>query len=513
VNSEAELLLPDGLTAESALERLSVALEGVQYEPGDKGMAEADRVFYDTFDGRLRAAGAAAIHEHGRFGFGTLAVDAARPPQRVLAAALEPGPLRAALEPLVDVRALLPLATLRVRERRLRVLDNERKTVVRITLEEPAVVISAKKQRPLHRRLRLAAVRGYDTSLEQVRLTLERELGLEPAGRSLIDEAVTAMGGTPGGVSSKINVPLSFDERADRAVASVLQALLEVIDANLEGAIDDLDSEFLHDLRVSVRRSRSVQREFKHVFPPAELERFRGEFRWLQQATGETRDIDVYMLGFDRLRKLVAEPMQADLGPLLEVLRRRRLRAREQMVRALRSGRYVALRSNWSSFLDGLPALPLDERHAAERSIGQLTGERITKVYRQMVKRGRRIDSATPAEEFHNLRKKGKELRYLLEMFGAPLYPSTVVRPMIKALKSLQDVLGRHQDREVQVAMLRSVSADVAKLPGGAEALMAMGVLIARLSEDEQAARSEFGEHFAAFADGPQRALVKDTFS
>ena len=73
-----------------------------------------------------------------------------------------------------------------------------------------------------------------------------------------------------------------------------------MIEANLEGTIADLDSEFLHDFRVSVRRSRAVQRELKGVFAPAELARFRAEFRWLQQVTGDARDLDVYVLEFER---------------------------------------------------------------------------------------------------------------------------------------------------------------------------------------------------------------------
>ena len=70
---------------------------------------------------------------------------------------------------------------------------------------------------------------------------------------------------------------------------------------------------------------------------------------------------------------------------------------------------------------------------------------------------GGAIDASSPAEAYHELRKKGKELRYLLELFGVPLFPDEVVKPMIKSLKALQDVLGRHQDREVQTAMLRSL--------------------------------------------------------
>ena len=84
--------------------------------------------------------------------------------------------------------------------------------------------------------------------------------------------------------------------------------------------------------------------------------------------------------------------------------------------------------------------------------------------------------------------------------------------PFIKSLKGLQDVLGRHQDREVQIAMLRSSVEEVATLPGGGAACMAMGTLMERLRVDEQAARDEFAERFAELAAKPQRALVRETF-
>jgi CHAD domain-containing protein len=141
-----------------------------------------------------------------------------------------------------------------------------------------------------------------------------------------------------------------------------------------------------------------------------------------------------------------------------------------------------------------------------------VAGQRIAKVYRRMVKMGRGITSESPAEDYHELRKKGKELRYLFELYGAPLFDDDVVKPMVKTLKALQDVLGRHQDREVQTAMLRSLRDEVSEHPGGAGALMAMGALVQRLGEDEQAARGEFAESFVSFAAKSQRRLVKETF-
>jgi CHAD domain-containing protein len=128
-----------------------------------------------------------------------------------------------------------------------------------------------------------------------------------------------------------------------------------------------------------------------------------------------------------------------------------------------------------------------------------------------MVKMGASIDDGTPAEALHELRKQGKELRYLLEFFSS-LYPGRVVKPMVSSLKGLQDVLGRFQDREVQAGLLRSLGDEVAVLEGGAAALMAMGVLVQRLSEEQAQARDQFAESFAGFAATSQRKLVEQTF-
>jgi CHAD domain-containing protein len=437
----------------------------------------------------------------------------AQPTQPLLVSDLGPGRLRDALAPVIELRALLALVHVHTRARALSVLDSERKTVVRMSLDEPAVVASVSRHIPLRPRLRLTAVRGYAEELEGVVHELTDTLGFRPADQPLVDEAVRAAGGVPGGISSKVELALAPTQRADAAAGAVLRALLEVMQANLEGTIAGIDSEFLHDFRVSVRRSRSVQREFKKVFSAASLSYFRDEFKWLQQATGDTRDLDVYVLAFHELAELVPQAMQADLGPLLSVLAARRQGARREMARALRSERTSKLLQDWAAFLEDLVELPVADRELAQRPVAEVAAARIVKVYRRMLKMGKAIDPSSPPEDFHALRKRGKELRYLLELFGAPLFEADVVKPMIKALKSLQDVLGRHQDREVQIGLLRSLSDEVASCPGAPAALMAVGVLIERLGADERQARLDFAERFEAFASRSQRKRIKDTFA
>jgi CHAD domain-containing protein len=507
------LLLPDGLSASAVADRLAAEVPIVSQK------AHAiERVFWDTFDGRLHRAGLALVASAGRLVLcdaTTYAEQATaahkRGTARLLAAELPAGPLRERLEELVEMRAVTPVARVRSRMAPLNVLDDIGKIVVRLRVEEPALVVGEQRL-GLSPRLHLVGVLGYDRELVRIGELLTAELGLVAAPRPIQDDAVEAAGGTVGGVSAKLKLDLDGDDRADVAAVKILRRLLEVVRVNLPGTLADVDSEFLHDLRVAVRRTRALQRELRGVFAPEPLRVFRDGFKELQRVTGPTRDLDVQLLEFDALARGLPGGVAGDVAPLRRLLEEHLVAERRAMVRALRSDRTRTLLDNWSDFLDRLPA---DAEVAggpdAARPLGDVVGRRIARVYRRMVKMGAAIDEHGPAEALHELRKQGKELRYLLEFFSS-VYPSGVVKPMVSSLKRLQDVLGRFQDREVQAELLRSLGDEIAQLEGGAAALMAMGVLVQRLLEDQRSARDEFSESFAGFAAKSQRKLVDATF-
>jgi CHAD domain-containing protein len=315
-----------------------------------------------------------------------------------------------------------------------------------------------------------------------------------------------------GAAKAKVEVALAYDQRADAGAAAVLRRLLAVVAENLPGALDGSDSEYLHQLRIAVRRSRTMQRQLRRAFPALELPGYRSEFRWLQRVTGDARDLDVYVEELDQLAAMLPAGIRSDLDPLRPVLAHGRLAARAEMALALRSPRAEALLGDWEQLLDSLVDLPLDGRPAAARPLGAVVGRRIRKVYGRVVVMGTAIGLDSPPADYHELRKKGKELRYLLELFATNLFDQEVVATAIAALKSVQDVLGRHQDREVQIAMLRSVAGEVATLPGGPAACMAMGVLVDRLADDKRAARREFGERFGELSDDSRRREFMQTF-
>ncbi len=76
----------------------------------------------------------------------------------------------------------------------------------------------------------------------------------------------------------------------------VHRAHLAAMRWNEAGLRADLDSEFLHDWRVAVRRTRCLLGQLKQVFPAGETRRLRSELGWLARLTGPLRDLDVFLL-------------------------------------------------------------------------------------------------------------------------------------------------------------------------------------------------------------------------
>ncbi|WP_261341378.1 CHAD domain-containing protein [Candidatus Thiodictyon syntrophicum] len=82
------------------------------------------------------------------------------------------------------------------------------------------------------------------------------------------------------------------------------------------GGDGDLDCEFLHDLRVATRRTRSALGQIRGVFPAPLAAHFKAEFAWLQEVTGPVRDLDVYLLEFDAYQRALPPALRPDLEPL-----------------------------------------------------------------------------------------------------------------------------------------------------------------------------------------------------
>jgi len=296
------------------------------------------------------------------------------------------------------------------------------------------------------------------------------------------------------GRSSSPTVPLEPQDPALSAFRRVLANLAATVDANLEGTIDDVDVEFLHELRVAVRRTRSVLAQGKGVIPPEVRDRYREDFGWLGEITGPARDLDVYVLGWDAYVAPLAASGTSSLDRVLAELEARRRKAHADLAAALRSEMCRRLLDSWRAWL-----VDPDVEAVEEQVIGPVIAERIAKAQDKVLTDGRAITPSSPPERLHDLRKDTKKLRYLLECFGS-LFPTKPRKAFVSQLKALQDNLGEHQDAEVHLAQLRELAHDLhERATVDTDALLAMGRLSDHLDRRRAEERAGFVERFAAY--------------
>jgi len=480
-------------------------------------------VYYDSFDWRLYAAGKTLTEVRSADGVELRllrlvdqGIEAVVPvdmtAQRFFPSGLPVGELRQQLESLLEMRALLPLATLRVRRYTLHEEDREGKTRARVHLEAVSLVDASGKRRLLQKRLCLQPLRGYTRIAQGIGKKLEQDYRLQKVEDELYRQALAAAGKQPGDYSDKLDIQLQGDMRADAAVRQVLLTLFAVMQANEAGTIADLDSEFLHDFRVAVRRTRSALGELKHVFPPSTRQRFKREFAWLGALTGNVRDLDVYLLKFDAYRAAIPARLRNDLEPLRTFLQyKQRQEQSQQLAVQLRGRRYRKLKQQWQRYLESPLAKRPTARDAA-RPVDKVAHERTWRMYKRALKEGMAITADSPPTELHELRKSCKKLRYLMEFFQS-LYPPGKIRASIKELKQLQDNLGDFQDLDVQISSLRHFAMEMRRRGEYSVATgKAMDALLTALDTHLHQARDEFESRFARFAGDSNQAHFKSLF-
>jgi CHAD domain-containing protein len=292
-------------------------------------------------------------------------------------------------------------------------------------------------------------------------------------------------------------VPLDPAMPAIDGFRAVLDNLATTMAANWQGTIEQIDPEFLHDLRVAVRRTRSVLGNGKKVLPSHILGLARAGFARLGTLTGPARDLDVYLIEWPSYTGPLGVDVVAALEPVRSLLAQRREMAYAVLVEALQSSEVADLMTMWRTWLGG-PPLDNVRGPDAERRLGDVVARRIHRAQHKLLASGRLIGPETPAEQVHDLRKDAKKLRYLFECFGS-LLADAPRKAFVRQLKSLQDNLGEHQDAQVHVAELRAISHHLHETGAAADTMLAVGRLAGRLDEQRAAARAEFGERFGAY--------------
>ncbi len=506
----------------------SMRMNELHYKPGDGINAKAiaavlaslgevelrhdpnvERTLLDSFDWRLYRAGLYLQEIQGdeplsecRSLRDERRVAAMAGPVPRFAEQLPYGPLRDALGPLLKMRALLPVVRLKGEVSEICLLDKREKIIVRLQLRREQI-LNTLAPKSLPPRLHLIPLRGFDREARQVQKRLEKELKLKPARRHPLEQALAAIGRSPVEYSSKVAFELKPDMPAAAAMHCILSQLFHTMEQNEQGIIEDTDSEFLHDFRVAVRRSRTALTQLKRAISSADRWRLQPDFQWLGDITTPLRDLDVWLQKFDSYRAVLPEAMRDDLHPLHELIQAERNRARRRLVRQLQSQDYGRIKRHVGLALEHLR----EDENGGGPTARRMADRRIGKVYARVLAEGAAIGKKSPPEALHELRKRCKKLRYLLEFFRS-LYPEQQIKSQIRQLKRLQDTLGAIQDARVQLQTLQGWREELHRNGAAAGALAAIDWLAEDIRHISKEARQGFAESFRHFAaDKRQRQM------
>jgi CHAD domain-containing protein len=236
-------------------------------------------------------------------------------------------------------------------------------------------------------------------------------------------------------------------------ISGILQRQLQLIESNRLNWCRTQDAEALHDLRVAVRRSRTVLGQLRHELP--DVAWFRAEMAWMGEISGPLRDLDVFRQVLLALPQGTAGLREDTRTAVLHILKREQQKAVSELLPLLESERSVEFVSHWAAELERWGTSGVEQA-----ALGKVCDRQIDKNLCKLLKKGRAFSTTAADEQYHRLRIRGKKLRYLLEFF-ADLYPADLVPQLVKELKKQQDVLGHFQDFAVWRRWLEQVQIEL----------------------------------------------------
>lgn len=338
---------------------------------------------------------------------------------------------------------------------------------------------------------------GGDGSAQWSEIEVELADGVDPVFLDKVEKRLRKAGVRPSKSASKLaralaeTAPKKLAPGPAEELVTAGDHVLAYVRAQRDGIVgldpavrqDAEDS--VHSMRVATRRLRSTFKSFRMVLDRTVTDPIADELKWLAGELGVDRDREVLN---ERLSAALDEvPHTLVSGPVAERVRHwagdRPGGASSRLIGVLDSRRYLDL----LDVLDGLLTDP-PLREAAGQKPGKVLPKAVKKDFGKvtaLVEQALELDPGADRDvAIHEARKKTKRTRYAAEAAVPAL--GKPAKDLVKTMKSLQNLLGEHQDSVMARGALRELSA-VAHAAG--ESAFTYGLLYGR--EEQHAAAVE----------------------
>lgn len=351
------------------------------------------------------------------------------------------------------------VATLRTRRSGVRVGTTER-PVADVTLDS-VDILDGRKSLGAFVELEIELVDGEPADLEQLGRTLRKAGAKRSDGRAKVLRVLKV-------VDAK---PLGSKAPTLEQVRYLLVEQLRELERHDPGVRLRDDPEDLHRFRVATRRTRAVIRATRPLLGET-LAPLGAELKWLAGVLGPARDLDVLLDSLRAIASTLGEDEPA-AEAIVAALEEEREQLHDAVLEALADERYLQLLGAFAAAIASLPELDAPE------GLRSLAAAEL----RKLAKAAKKLDAVPADDELHRLRIRAKRARYAAELVAVGDHSKSLGR-YLSALKSLQDVIGQHQDAVVAEARIRQVAR--------AKTAVAAGRLIERERERRREARSEY---------------------
>ena len=220
------------------------------------------------------------------------------------------------------------------------------------------------------------------------------------------------------------------------------------------------DPEGVHQMRLALRRLRTICALFRRDIPSPAFRAVNNEARWLMQQLGPARDWDVF--AETTIARLVTAAPDVDLVGLREAVERQRkssygalqaVLADARCSRFLLSLGHMVEHRGWRNEIDSEALVVLSQPMPA------LAGKILSRLHRKALKRGSHFRQLN-IDAQHDLRIDLKKLRYAAEFF-LPLYSAHgPAKRYVKRLTGVQASLGRARDIASSRPLLDAIRQD-----------------------------------------------------
>lgn len=222
---------------------------------------------------------------------------------------------------------------------------------------------------------------------------------------------------------------------------------------NEGGVLEHDDPEFVHQMRVALRRLRTLMRFFPLFADRQWRDTLGVDLRWLAALLGTVRDWDVFAT--ESLPALIAaDGGDGEWNGTLDAARAQCTAARVEVRQALHSARYARLTLGWLEWLSALALPPAEDGDAP--SLRRHATKRVRRLFGHLYASPSLTSLDTAAR--HQVRIDAKRLRYALEFF-ASLASRRTRTETVKTLTRVQSVLGEANDTMVALHHLEKLAA------------------------------------------------------